>query len=280
MTLSYACIAPHGSDVIPELANKRTLRSFEETRKGILAVAREVKRARPDTIIIASPHNLRVHQHIAIVTAENSSGTLRGWNAPEKRASLKVKCSPALAKELLAAGTRRRLPVVGVNYGTFEGSNSDMAMDWGTFVPLWFFMHENRIRPKIVIVTPSREIPLDQNIAFGRTIADVVERKRERVVFVASADQAHAHKKNGPYGFSKAAAAYDKFMVNAIERDDIDSIKELGRKFVEAAKPDSLWQMAMLAGVSERIPLVPRLYSYQVPTYFGMICAGFQRDSQ
>jgi len=280
MTLTYACIAPHGSDVIPELANKRTLRSFEETRKGILAVAREVKRARPDTIIIASPHNLRVHQHIAIVTAENSSGTLRGWNAPEKRASLKVKCSPALAKELLAEGTRRRLPVVGVNYGTFEGSNSDMAMDWGTFVPLWFFMHENRIRPKVVIVTPSREIPLDQNIAFGRTIADVVEKKRERVVFVASADQAHAHKKNGPYGFSKAAAAYDKFMVNAIERDDIDSIKRLSSKFVEAAKPDSLWQMAMLAGVSERIPLVPHLYSYQVPTYFGMICAGFQRDSE
>jgi len=278
MTLSYACIAPHGSDVIPELANKRTLRSFEVTRKGILAVAREVKRARPDTIIIASPHNLRVHQHIAIVTAENSSGTLRGWNAPEKRASLKIKCSPALAKELLAAGTRRRLPVVGVNYGTFEGSNSDMAMDWGTFVPLWFFMHENRIRPKVVIVTPSREIPLDQNIAFGRTIADVVEKKRERVVFVASADQAHAHKKNGPYGFSKAAAAYDKFMVNAIERDDIDSIKRLSSKFVEAAKPDSLWQMAILAGVSERIPLTPRLYSYQVPTYFGMICAGFQRD--
>src|SRR5207245_7146356 len=109
MTLSYACIAPNGSGVIPELANKRALRSYEETRKVILAVAREVKRARPDTIIIASPHNLRVHQHIAIVTAENSSGTLRGWNAPEKRASLKVKCSPALAKELLAAGTRRRL---------------------------------------------------------------------------------------------------------------------------------------------------------------------------
>jgi len=280
MTLTYACIAPHGSDVIPELANKRTLRSFEETRKGMIAVSREVKHARPDTIIIASPHNLRVHQHIAIVTAENSSGTLRGWNAPEKRASMKVKCNAGLAKELLAASTRRRLPVVGVNYGTFEGSNSDMAMDWGTFVPLWFFTHENRIRPKIVIVAPSREIPLEQNVAFGRIIADVVEKKRERVVFVASADQAHAHKKNGPYGFNKAAAAYDKFMVKAIETDDIDSIKELSSKFVEAAKPDSLWQMAMLAGVSERIPLVPHLFSYQVPTYFGMICAGFQRDSE
>jgi aromatic ring-opening dioxygenase LigB subunit len=280
MTLTYACIAPHGSDVIPELANKRTLRSFEETRKGMLSVAREVKRARPDTIIIASPHNLRVHQHIGIVTAENSSGTLRGWNAPEKRASMKVKCNTVLAKELLAAATRRRLPVVGVNYGTFEGSNSDMAMDWGTFVPLWFFMHQNRIKPKVVIVTPSREIPLEQNIAFGRTIADTAERKRERIVFVASADQAHAHKKNGPYGFNKAADEYDKFMVKAIETDDIDSIRSLSPKFVEAAKPDSLWQIAMLAGVSERVPLCPRLYSYQVPTYFGMICAGYQRDSE
>jgi aromatic ring-opening dioxygenase LigB subunit len=193
---------------------------------------------------------------------------------------MKVKCNPSLAKELLAVGNRGKLPVVGVNYGTFEGSNSDMAMDWGTFVPLWFFMHRNRIKPKVVIVTPSREIPLEQNIAFGRTIADVIEKKRERVVFVASADQAHAHKKNGPYGFNKAAAEYDKFMVNAIETDDIDSIKELSSKFVEAAKPDSLWQIAMLAGVSERIPLVPHLYSYQVPTYFGMICAGFQRDSE
>src|SRR5207245_8989031 len=183
MTLSYACITPHGSNVIPNHANKRTLRSFEETRKGMLNVAREVKRARPDTIIIASPHNLRVHQHIAIVTAENSSGTLRGWNAPEKRASLKVKCNPSLAKELLAAGTRRRLPVVGVHYGTFAGFNSDIAMDWGTFVPLWFFMHENRIRPKVVIVTPSREIPLELIIAYGRTIADGIQKQRERIAF-------------------------------------------------------------------------------------------------
>src|SRR5206468_12433596 len=105
MTLSYACIAPHGSDVIPELANKRTLRSFEETRKGILAVAREAKRPRPDTLITASPHNLRVHQHIAIATAEHSPGTLRAWHAPAKRPTRKIKCSPALAQELPAAGT-------------------------------------------------------------------------------------------------------------------------------------------------------------------------------
>ena len=279
MPLVYACIAPHGSDIIPQLANRETIKSFEPTRKGMLRIAQDVKRARPDTIIIASPHNLRVHQHIGIVTAENSSGTLNGWNAPSKSVKLKVKCNPAMAKQLLSTALRRKLPAVGVNYGTFTGENSDMAMDWGTFIPLWFFAgKKSGKRPRVLIVTPSREIPLEENVAFGRAIADLAKKSRERIVFVASADQAHAHKKNGPYGFHQAAAKYDKLVVNAIEHDDISSLNHLDKRFVENAKPDSLWQIAILSGIAEEVPLTPHLYSYQVPTYFGMICAGFERD--
>ncbi|MDA4128603.1 MAG: hypothetical protein OK422_04015 [Thaumarchaeota archaeon] len=37
-------------------------------------------------------------------------------------------------------------------------------------MPLWFFKEEARVRGKIVIVTPSREIPLAQNYEFGRLV--------------------------------------------------------------------------------------------------------------
>jgi aromatic ring-opening dioxygenase LigB subunit len=46
---------------------------------------------------------------------------------------------------------------------------------------------------------------------------------------------------------------------------------------VKGAKPDSLWQMAVLAGIAERIKLRAEVVSYDVPTYFGMICASLQR---
>lgn len=276
MTLVYACIAPHGTDIIPRLSTKTTLRSFEETRKGIRILAREVKHARPDTIIIASPHNLRVFRKIAIVTAENSSGTLKGWNRPDRSVSMSVNCDVESAKELLQDAASHRLPVVGVNYGTFEGEHSDMAMDWGTLVPLWFFIGENRIKPKVLIVTPSREIPLKQNVAFGRLIGKFCQRKRRRFVFVASADHAHAHRKEGPYGFHVAAAKYDRLVAEAIEDNDLDRIMRLDRKLVENAKPDSLWQIAILAGLCEEVELDASLYSYQVPIYYGMICAGFR----
>jgi len=53
-------------------------------------------------------------------------------------------------------------------------------------------------------------------------------------------------------------------------------IMRLNPRFVEKAKPDSLWQIAILAGINEVVPLRSQLLSYQVPSYYGMACAGFE----
>ena len=45
--------------------------------------------------------------------------------------------------------------------------------------------------------------------------------------------------------------------------------------FVDGAKPDSWWQMAMLVGVLSVVPMRGELVSYQVPTYYGMLCASY-----
>ncbi len=274
MTLVYACIAPHGGEIVPELAPKRGAAKFFETRKGMLRLARDIKNAKPNLIVIASPHNLRLWNHIAVVTAENSSGTIKGTS---KSISLRAKCDVAFARELVNNAEAAKLPVVAANYGTADGPLSDVPMDWGTIIPLWFFLKLNHLRSRIVIVTPSREIPLESNVEMGEIIAETAEKDRGRVVFVASADQAHAHKSSGPYGFSKYATEYDTRVVNAVKSNRLQSILEFDREFIDAAKPDSLWQMAMLVGIARKINFHSKLYSYQVPTYFGMLCAAFER---
>jgi len=274
MTIVYACIAPHGGEIIPELAPKRGAEKFLQTREGMLRLAQDIKQARPSLIVIASPHNLRLWKNIAVVTAHNSSGTVKG---PSKSIRLRAKCDAAFARKLVKNAEAEKLPVVAANYGTAEGPLSDMPMDWGTLIPLWFFLKLNRLRSRIVIVAPSREIPLVKNVEFGEIIAETAEKDGGRVVFVASADQAHAHKKSGPYGFSKQATEYDKRVVDAVKANRLQAILEFDQEFIEAAKPDSLWQMAMLVGVARKVSLKSRLYSYQVPTYFGMLCAAFKR---
>jgi aromatic ring-opening dioxygenase LigB subunit len=271
--LVYACIAPHGGETIPALAGGK-LRLFAPTRRGMRILARQVKEVRPNTIVIASPHNLRLPKHIGVVISEHSSGQIVEGT---KRVILRAKCDVEMGRAIIDEAERRDLPVVGANYGALEGQASDLAMDWGTLIPLWFFLRENRLKSRVLIVTPSRGIPLEQNHEFGKCIANVAENSRRRVVFVASSDQAHAHRKDGPYGYDPHAKVYDRYVVEAVEGDRLSSVMRIDPGLVEAAKPDSLWQMAMLAGVLDVVRMKGHLVSYQVPTYYGMLCAGFTR---
>ena len=236
-------------------------------------MAAQMKEARPDVIVIASPHNLRLQKHIGVVSSEYSSGKVVEGR---REIRLRARCDVDFAKEVVAAAEAKGLPVVSANYGALEGPMSDLAMDWGTLIPLWFLLKGTRLKSKVVIVTPSRGIPLTQNFEFGKAVAEVAQQAKKRIAFVASADQAHAHRKDGPYGFDGRAAEYDRTVVEAIRTGELDSIMNMGREFVEGAKPDSLWQMTMLAGAISVVPMSGEVLSYQVPTYYGMLCAGFR----
>jgi aromatic ring-opening dioxygenase LigB subunit len=277
MPVVYACVAPHGEPIIPPLAKPAERKKYLPTTQAMQRLSREIRAERPDTIVVATPHNLRLRGHVGVVIAENASGTLPMFGPGPARLTIRVKSDLDFANALLAEASRRRVPSVGANYATASGRFSNMPLDWGTLVPLWFFVRGHRVKPNVVVVTPSREIPLRENVRFGTLIADVAARSRKRVVFVASADHAHAHRKSGPYGFSPAAARYDALMVAAIREDNLRSLLRIKPGLVRDAKPDSLWQMAMLTGVAERLRMRPELLSYGVPAYYGMICAAFRR---
>ena len=272
MPLVYACVAPHGGETIPSLAG-REKSLFAPTTQGMRKLARNMREARPDTIVVATPHNLRLRKHIGVVVSENTSGQLAGGGNLVK---LSAKCDVELGDAIIQGAERLGLPVVGANYGALEGELSDLAMDWGALVPLWFMLRGNR-SCKVLIVTPSRGIPLKMNFDVGAVIAGEAEKSKKRIALVASADQAHAHSKDGPYGFSPKAKEYDALVQAAVRRNRLSYLMNVDANLIEAAKPDSLWQLAILAGAASLVPFRGELVSYQVPTYYGMLCASFVR---
>jgi len=276
MPIVYACIAPHGGETIPALAGDKA-KLFAPTLKGMRILAEQLRQSRPETIVLATPHNLRLPKHIGVVISENTTGSL----AEGKRVvRLRAKCDIELGMAVVSRAEERGLPVVGANYGALEGPMSDLAMDWGSLVPLWFFLRGTKPQNKVLIVTPARGIPLGQNSDFGKCIAEVAETSRKRIAFVASSDQAHAHSRGGPYGYDARAREYDETVQDAIKGQRLSSLMKLDPSLVEAAKPDSLWQMTVLAGILSIIPMKGELVSYQVPTYYGMLCAGFSRAAR
>jgi aromatic ring-opening dioxygenase LigB subunit len=276
MRIVFACIVPHGAEIISELAGDK-LDAFAETRKGMEELARLTTKQEVESIVLATPHSLRLEATIGVITTEFTEGTLEANN---RQVKLHCECDRQLAKEILENARKRRLPVVGANYGASEGLASCMPMDWGTLIPLWFLVRRNQDKLKVVMVTPSREIPLQDLVSFGRAIAETAEVSGKRVAFVASADQGHAHKADGPYGYHAASAEFDELVKHSVSKNDLTPLFSLSNQFVEDAKPDSLWQLAILHGILQHTRMNSRVLSYQVPTYFGMFCAAYLPEQE
>jgi aromatic ring-opening dioxygenase LigB subunit len=120
-----------------------------------------------------------------------------------------------------------------------------------------------------------RDLPLAAHYDCGRAIGRVIKASGQRIAFVASADQGHAHDANGPYGFDPASAKYDAWMQTVIRNGNLDELLHADPKLVEDGKPDSLWPTTVLAGVLRENPMKAELLSYEVNVYFGILCAEF-----
>ena len=62
-------------------------------------------------------------------------------------------------------------------------------------------------------------------------------------------------------------------MVELVRENRLGELEGL-TELVEAAKADSLWQLAVLEGALGS-GFEVELLSYEVPTYFGMLCAAY-----
>src|SRR5437867_12138136 len=107
---------------------------FEETRQAMRVLARRISRVRPHTIVLASPHNLRLLARIAVVTSENSSGQLKG--SSKRSVSLRASCDREFAEKIVRPSEAERIPVVGANYRNNSGPASHIPNETATLLPL------------------------------------------------------------------------------------------------------------------------------------------------
>jgi aromatic ring-opening dioxygenase LigB subunit len=235
VSLVFACIAPHGD---------------MELDAGLHAAMQELGRrfdaAEPDVAVVVTPHNVHVDGHYAVLTA----GRVGEWET-----------DPATAETLLAS----ELPILGVSYGGNDPPTAEMPIDWGTEIPLTFMR-----APKVVVVSPARDRPLEEHLKLGEAIAALPG----RVALIASAVHGHAHRADGIYGYHPAAAGYDALLQEILASGRLDFLPLA--ELADPGKADSLWQLVVLQGaVGEEARA--EVLAYAAPTYYGMLVAEVRR---
>jgi len=286
MPLVFAAIAPHGFPIIPDLSDDAE--GGLATREAMVDLGRRSAAAAVETLIVAGPHGVRVDGAICLADVARAAGTLH-WHDRfvEMNVPVDGETTDRVAAEARAAG----VPIALAGFAGNRRSQSVLPLDWGVITPLWFLGHGRHLPgkgnvladppaeesgPPAVIVTPSRSLPRQTMVDFGRAVARAAAASGRRIAFVASCDWAHTHREDGPYGFHPAAAEVDAEVVAAVEAGDPGRLIALPEQAVQDAAIDGLWQTLMLAGVLAETPMRHELLSYEAPRYYGMLVAAYE----
>jgi aromatic ring-opening dioxygenase LigB subunit len=254
----FAAIAPHGGPVFDQ--------PDAPTRKGMEELGRRFAQAKPDAVIVATPHGLHADGHFAVVRSSRLEGDASQWTDADTH--YEGPGEPELADACIDALRDAGLPALGVTFGSTAAGSSTMPLDWGALIPLWF------MRAPAVVVTPCRALSNDDHVRAGRALAAATG---ERVAFIASADHGHGHTADGPYGFAAESADYDERIQAIVRENRLAELAEWDPAFAGTAKADSFWQLLMLHGALGDA-FSAELLSYEAPTYFGMLTASFARE--
>ncbi|MFL5954880.1 MAG: extradiol ring-cleavage dioxygenase [Gaiellaceae bacterium] len=253
----FAAIAPHGNPVFEQPEG--------ETRKAMDELGRRFDAARPEAMVIVTPHGTHVDGHFGVVRSIRLSEHPNEFLAPEHLYS--GPGEPELADACVRALQDEGLPALGLTFGTTVAGASEMPIDWGAGIPLWF------MRAPAVVVTPCRALSNDEHVRAGAALARATAERR--VAFVASGDHGHGHTHDGPYGFSEYSQPYDEAIVRLVRENRLGELVGWDAQRAVDAMADSFWQLLMLHGaLGDRY--VAELLSYEAPTYFGMLTAGFE----
>lgn len=261
----YACIAPHGGEIIPELQGANPER-MAVTRKSMVKLGQQMSDAKPDCIVVLTPHGTRIDGRFSITDSERLEGS---WNENEATYKMEKRVERDLARIINEEAIKNGLPSSTINFGTSAGPISCLQLDWGAIVPLRFMPDV-----PVVVITSSRDLCFQQHIEFGESLRTAVAQYDKKVGLIASCDWAHAHDELGPYGFDPAAKELDEQVVELIRANQLEKLADFDAAFIEAAKPDGIWQSLILAGAIPPEARHVEFISYEAPTYFGLICAG------
>jgi aromatic ring-opening dioxygenase LigB subunit len=270
VSLVFGAIAPHGGLAIAEACSPQELALARSTRAGMEELGRLFTAARPDAVVVATPHNVHIANAMGVLVSSRVAGQLSG--APSSVA-LDIPSAGELAWLVLDALMSAGVPAVGVSFGANDAASAVAPMDWGVLIPLWFMGGRHDPPVPLVVVTPARDLSASAHVEAGAAIALAANTFGRRVAFIASADHGHAHLEGGPYGYHASAATYDALVCRLVRTGKLEQLSKIRPEMVEQAKADSWWQMLMLHGATPG--WTGRLISYEAPTYFGMLTAAF-----
>lgn len=165
--------------------------------------------------------------------------------------------------------------------------------DWGFGVPLHFlnkrlrFKIQNYQNPADIAIEESGDFEVhpflttfdspEQHFEWGREAYLKIQNLKLKIALIASGDLSHCLKKEGPYGFHPEGPKFDRTLIDALEKKDIETILKLDDLYPNASEC-GLRSFCFMLGILEEAGINWRaeILSYEGPFGVGYLVADFK----
>jgi len=254
----------HAPVVLPEVAGERAPDCARSTR-AMGEAARRLVDARPDGVIVLSPHTPRHEDAFGIVTGDRIEGDFARFGAPSARVRLPNSLGAAaaiLAEARRAGAPMRELP-----------STRDLGgLDHGAAVPLWFVTQAGWDGPTAVL-----SFPYSPGHAECRALGTAIERAAAsdggNWAVLASGDMSHRLIPDAPAGFDPKGKDFDAFVSERVARGHYDEAVRVDPVLRDLAAEDVVDSLEIAAQASGFRSAGKELLSYEGPFGVGYLVA-------
>lgn len=268
MSVVLGAIVPHPPIIIPEVGG-RELAKVAATREAMQELARRVKEAGPEAIVIISPHTAFFQDVVTLAVQPRLQGSFASFGVPE--VSYTADNDLDLVREIMAACRELEVPAVELTESIKMRFGLREGLDHGVLVPLYYFQEEGIVAPLVVVgvaLLPPRVL-----YNFGRALALASSRQGKRVVVVASSDLSHRLTPDAPAGYDVMGRVFDAKITEAVGKWDVEKIMAIDPELAERAGECGWRPIIMMSGSLDGFAVESQVLSYEGPFGVGYMVA-------
>lgn len=258
MSIEGFYLMPHPPIVIPEVGRGEEAK-ISSTSESMQQIGREIKEKAPSTIILVTPHGTMFQDAVALAFEDRIQGSFKSFRAPS--VSMDLAINKALTDRIYELAMEEDIPSVMATNSLLQGYNTELSLDHGAMVPL-YFINQFYKDYQLVHITyaPLSDIALYR---FGMVIRKAVEQLNENTVFIASGDLSHKLKEEGPYEYSPYGEKFDKEFLHLLEKGHVVDIFNMDKETVCNAGECGRRSVFMMLGALEGTKFKGELLSYE-----------------
>lgn len=251
--LVFSAIVPHAPIMVPTVG-KDNLAQLEKTVKAMKELSSRLSHAKPEVIIIISPHGPLLADAFTINVNTDYLGNFEDFG--DFTTKLKFKNDLDLVSQIKNC-------LMPVSLTTFP------KLDHGVTVPLYYLAQE---LPKIKIVPINYSLmDYDAHLAFGQELSKIIKQSKKRIAVIASGDLSHSLSVSAPAGFTERSAEFDETLIKLLLKKDASGIMNLSPDLVDQGNECGLRSIIILLGILNSQEYQPEKLSYEGPFGVGYL---------